>query len=123
MKYLLKLANGDGKGWFEKVNKHTFDNYQYALADDGVSPRYEMNQWIMVNDDGTVSMQLTNAPQQDIAVLVRGLSIPPFTQGIPGGTIREPTHIKFVKGRTASMLEVKTGVVYSVTAKKPSVAA
>jgi hypothetical protein len=48
MKYLLKLTDG----YFELVDKYTFDNHKFALADDGVSARYNFNEWVIVNDDG-----------------------------------------------------------------------
>lgn len=120
MKYLLKLANGEGNGYFEEVTKHTFDNHKFALADDGVSPRYEFDDWVRVNEDGTLSIQLCEASPRDLSILVRGLSLPaaPIAVGGAGFLREQPAFIKFFKGRTTSMLETKTGKVYNITERK-----
>jgi hypothetical protein len=113
MKYLLKVANGDGKGYFELVNKYTYDNHKFALSDDGLSPRYELNDWVMVGEDGSISMQLTQGNPQDLAILIRGLELPPSPAKVEGGFIREPVVIKFCKGRSITMLELKTGEMWT----------
>ena len=122
VKFLLKLASGEGKGYFEEVSKYTFDNYRSALADDGTSPRYLENNWVIVQEDGTISCQLVNSNPRDFAILVRALELPAAPPSIGGlGFLREsPPFIKFVKGRTTSMLETKTGTLYKVSGKKPS---
>ena len=109
MKYLLKLANG----YFELVDKYTFDNSKFALAEDGESPRYEPNDWVVVNDDGRIAISLINGSPQDLAILIRGLELPPAPCKVEGGFIREPVFINFRKGRSERMLNVKTGKLYT----------
>jgi len=120
MKMLLKLASGGCKGYFEEVDKYTFDNHGHALADDGVSPRYESSDYVLVNSDETLSINLCDSSPQALAILVRGLNLPSAPPAVGGsGFVREqPPFIKFIKGRTTSMLETKTGTVYKVSNKK-----
>jgi len=113
MKYLLKLANGDGKGYFEMVDKYTFDNSKFALGEDGVSPRYELNDWVLVNDDGKIALSLVSGSPQDLAILIRGLELPQAPPRVEGGFIREPMFINFRKGRSERMLNLKTGKLYT----------
>lgn len=116
MKYLLKLASGEGKGYFEMVNKYTYDNYKSALADDEINPRYEPNDWVVVNDDGSISMQLNNGSRQDLGILLRGLELPSVTGTVPGGFIREPATVKFRIRNTMRLLDLKTGKLYKEAA-------
>jgi hypothetical protein len=119
MKHLLKLASGDGKGYFEEVDQYTFNNSKFALADDGVSPRYEDGDFVIVDDDGSITVHLACAQPQDLAVLVRGLNLPSAPVVGGKGCVREtPPFIKFQKGRVTSMLETKTGTVYSMNNKR-----
>lgn len=119
MKYLLKLASGEGKGYFETVDKFAFDNHKFALADDGVSPRYEVNDWAVLGDDGTLSLQLQNANPQDLAILIRGLQLPQASPAkVDGGFIREPMLLKFHKGNSIKIWERQTGLVYTATQQK-----
>lgn len=116
MKYLLKLANGEGKGYFELVNKYTYDNYKFALADDEISPRYELNDWVVVNDDGTISIHLNSGSRQDLGILLRGLDLPAATGAVPGGFIREPHAVTFRIRNSLRLLNLKTGKLYKEAA-------
>lgn len=105
-RYLLKLA--DGGGYFEEVDKYTFDNSKSALAEDSDTPRYMDNACVVIKEDGTLSIQMVNVPVRDIAILQRALqAIAP--ERVQGGFIREPQTIKFRKGKTIVMREMKTG--------------
>lgn len=108
MKYLLKLVDG----YFEEVDQYTFDNRQYAIADDGVSPRYTEDDWVCFNEDGTITVHLYNSPGVNLSILQRALSLQVSPQSVPGGFVREPTMIKFLKGKTMTMLELKTGIKF-----------
>jgi hypothetical protein len=108
MKYFLKLATDDG--YFEQVDKFTCENSKFALADSGDGPRYT-NDFVIVNDDGTISLSLNTCPLRDIAILQRALeAVAPGA--VPGGFIREPQIVKFQKGKTLTMLELKTGTMW-----------
>ena len=55
-----------------------------------------------------MSMQLTDAPQRDIAILSRALNA--FAPAkVEEGFIRIPVVIKFRKGKTLVMRELKSG--------------
>jgi hypothetical protein len=112
MKYLLKLANGEGKGYFEVATKYTFDNLKFAIADDGKSPRYEPNTWVIVNEDSTLTVHLTNGGAGDLGIIMRALGLPAAPASVNDGFIREPAFVKFIKGNSTSMLEVATGTIY-----------
>lgn len=124
MKHLLKLATGEGKGYFEEVDQYTFDNAKYALADDGITPRYEEGDFVLVDDDGSMTVHLQAADPQVLAILVRGLNIQ-AAQTVGGkGFIRDvPPYIKFQRGNATKMLETKTGTLFSMNGKKPAKAA
>ena len=49
MRYFLKLA--DAQGYFEEVDKYTFDNYKSALNEKD-EPRYVLHNWVLVGEDG-----------------------------------------------------------------------
>ena len=106
MKYLLKLATTEG--YFEQVDKFTFDNAKFALADSGDAPRYTENDFVIVDDDGKISMRLNSCPLRDVAILQRALEAQ-CPGSVPGGFIREPPVVKFRKGKVLTMLELKTG--------------
>ena len=93
MRYFLKLATTDGN--WEEITKYTFDNSRLAVADDEVSPRYTMNDFVIVNDDDTVSMQLTGCSLKDIYIFQRYLKA--TAAEVPGGFVREPVVMKFLK--------------------------
>jgi hypothetical protein len=108
MRYFLKLA--DDNGYFEEVDKYTFDNHKFALSDDGQSARYLLNDHVRVNEDGTTSIQLVDAPSRDLAILARVLDArTPLGDAAGKGFVREPETIKFRKGKSLIMRELKTG--------------
>lgn len=107
MRYFLKLADGDQ--YFEEVDKFTYDNYKFALSDGGNGPRYLFNNWAILND-GWLSLQLTDCPLRDVAILQRGLeAIAPAK--VDGGFIREPQAIRFSK-RNKVFLRLKNGEIF-----------
>jgi hypothetical protein len=108
MKYLLKLATVEG--YFEQVDKFTFDNAKFALAENGEGPRYTDDS-VVVTDDGKLFINLSECPLRDIAILQRALEAQ-CPGAVPGGFIREPQVVKFLKGKTLTMLEVKTGTMW-----------
>jgi hypothetical protein len=113
MRYLLKLKADDQ--YFELVDKWTFDNHKFALDDAG-NPRYT-NDHVQLNDDGTVSMNLVDAPARDLVILGRYLraTSPDATGG--KGFVQEPETIKFRKGKVLIMRELATGEEWRKTLK------
>ncbi len=108
MRYFLKLVEGDQ--YFEEVDKYTFDNYKYALADNGNDPRYLLNNWVISKDDGKVSINLTDCDPRDFAIFARALSaIVP--EKVLGGFIREQPAIRFFK-RNKLILRLKNGEIF-----------
>lgn len=115
MRYFLKLA--DANGHFEEVDKWTFDNSKFALSDDGQSVRYLLNDCVVVNENGSLLVQLVDAPARDLAILARFLDARmPAADTTGRGFVREPETIKFRKGKTLYMRELKTGQEWRKTA-------
>lgn len=107
MRYFLKMAQSD---LFDEVDKYTFDNHKYALADDGESPRYLPNSWMIAHDDGTVSVSLVESPSRDLPILGRSVSATmPDKAGLGNPFVNEPAVVKFKRGKLIIMRELKTG--------------
>jgi hypothetical protein len=107
MRFFLKLADADG--FFEEVDKWTFENSKFALSDDGQSARY-LTDYAQVEEDGSLSIKLDLAPVRDLAILARLLDAKtPLGDAAGKGFVREPEIVKFRKGKSLIMRELKTG--------------
>ncbi len=108
-RYLIQLSNGEFA--FEEVSKSVFDKRRFALADAG-GPRYQNDNFIELRGSHIEQISLCDVPANVLALICRALHVVPFTGTVPGGIVREPTHIKFQDTRRSWLVEVSTGVEY-----------
>ena len=96
---------------FDEVPQTVFAKRDYALSDDGETPRYSKN-FIVLDGETIEQLNLAECPVNTLGLVCRLLNVTPTTGNVPGGFVRSPSHIKFRDNRRAWLVELSTGLEY-----------
>lgn len=112
--YFIQLKTESNQFLLEEVSEEVFKNRQWAKSDDGKSPRYVYDNFLIVDGAEIHQLSFKECPVSVLGWFCRAFSISVPQNRIEGGFIQKPAYIKFQNRKRNWLVETETGQVFKL---------